>query len=213
MGLILKAAGIAAAFAAGAAFATGTLPFSDGDSHLPDNAQAQIERAVTKAAGNAGYSREKFMPGGKWSDLDHDGCDTRQEILRRDMRDEGVKGCKVLSGILIDRYSGKEYPITNPGDQVDADHIAALEWVWSHGASGWTAARREQYANDPLVVVATTAHINRSKGADGPAGFRPTSKTGRCWYAIQFARIVAKYDLTIGPRDVAALKKDRASCG
>lgn len=48
------------------------------------------------------YEREEFGDG--WVDLDGDGCDTRQEILARDLVGEvlAADGCRVLSGTLED---------------------------------------------------------------------------------------------------------------
>ena len=45
-----------------------------------------------------------------WSDIDHNGCDTRNDILNRDLtakQHKNSRGCVVISGILNDPYTGK----------------------------------------------------------------------------------------------------------
>ena len=69
---------------------------------------------VAAPVSSAGYSRDQF--GQAWSDdvaVDggHNGCDTRNDILRRDLTapqiKAGTQGCVVLSGTLIDPYSAQ----------------------------------------------------------------------------------------------------------
>ena len=65
--------------------------------------------AVRGRAPKTGYSREEFGPA--WADTDHNGCDTRDDILRRDLTAIQVRarthGCVVIAGLLADPYTGK----------------------------------------------------------------------------------------------------------
>jgi hypothetical protein len=59
-------------------------------------------------APKTGYDRALF--GQAWADVDRNGCDTRNDILARDLVDEtfkpGTKNCVVATGILADKYTG-----------------------------------------------------------------------------------------------------------
>ncbi|KFI68243.1 hypothetical protein [Bifidobacterium magnum] len=59
-------------------------------------------------APKTGYARDQFGPA--WSDVDHNGCDTRNDILKRDLTDttfkSGTHDCVVLTGTLADPYTG-----------------------------------------------------------------------------------------------------------
>ena len=68
------------------------------------------ENLVVKGrAPKTGYARREFGPA--WTDVDKNGCDTRNDILQRDLTQvvfkPGTKDCVVLSGVLIDKYSGE----------------------------------------------------------------------------------------------------------
>ena len=62
--------------------------------------------AVKPRASRKGYLREKF--GTTWLDVDHNGCDTRNDILKRDLIVKTFSGkCIITFGILLDKYSNK----------------------------------------------------------------------------------------------------------
>src|ERR687889_2014458 len=77
----------------------------------PEEAAAALARLETipvkGRAPKTGYSRDEFGPA--WADVDRNGCDTRNDILARDLTDETVKAgtrdCVVLSGTLADPYT------------------------------------------------------------------------------------------------------------
>ena len=61
---------------------------------------------VKGRAPKTGYSRKQFGDG--WA-KDSSGCDTRNRILKRDLRDTTEnKKCQILTGILNDPYTGQE---------------------------------------------------------------------------------------------------------
>src|SRR5438132_899860 len=63
---------------------------------------------VKAPAPMTGYSRAMFGPA--WQDVDDNGCDTRDDILRRDLKPvtfQSSGNCVVSKGTLHDRYTGK----------------------------------------------------------------------------------------------------------
>ena len=66
--------------------------------------------AVKGRAPRTGYDRDHFGAG--WVDVDRNGCDTRNDILARDLTGEtfkpGTRDCVVLTGTLADPYSGRD---------------------------------------------------------------------------------------------------------
>jgi hypothetical protein len=86
-----------------------------------------------------GYLRDLFAI---WSDLDHDGCDTRAEVLREESLTSGkagLGGCNGGAGEWFSTYDGQN--LTSPAD-VDVDHVVALKEAWDSGAWSWSAVRR-----------------------------------------------------------------------
>src|SRR5207245_1643198 len=76
----------------------------------PGSAVDALSQVPVKGrAPGTGYTREKFGEG--WVDTAHNGCDTRNDILGRDLTDEtfkpGTRDCIVLTGTLADPYSGR----------------------------------------------------------------------------------------------------------
>lgn len=163
------------------------------------------------------YDRALF--GQAWYDFDRNGCDTRNDILRRDIRDAEIKsdtnGCKVLGGVLDDWYSGTTVSFTSGQDTsrlVQVDHVVPLAWAWRQGANEWDEQTRLRFANDPLNLNATTDQMNQSKSDSGPAKWLPGDDAAQCRYIQRFVQIVADYDLTIGLRDRAAARGVLIEC-
>jgi hypothetical protein len=105
--------------------------------------------AVRPAASMSGYSRAQF--GAAWSDDNsdpdgHNGCDTRNDILRRDLVDlvmkAGTGGCTVASGVLHDPYGGTSISFVRGPDSavIQIDHVVALGDAWTTGAATSVAA-------------------------------------------------------------------------
>ncbi len=96
--------------------------------------------AVLKVKGRApktGYARDQFGPA--WSDVDGNTCDTRNDVLRRDLADITVADdwCIVLTGVLTDPY-GREMISFRRGTKTSAavqvDHVVALADAGRRGA-------------------------------------------------------------------------------
>lgn len=133
----------------------------------------------------------------------HNGCDTRNDILRRDLSNVQIKpgtdGCLVLSGTLTDPYSGAQVPFERGAEsaQVQIDHVFPLSQAWNRGAAGWTLARRVSFANDPLNLIATSATENSTKSDKMPGQWSPGTPGGRCLYVSRFAQVADRYSLAV----------------
>ena len=161
------------------------------------------------------YEREEFGSG--WGDLDGDRCDTRQEILVRDLVDEvlDADGCKVLTGTLHDAYTGHTIEFrrgVRTSDDVQIDHIVPLAYAWHAGAYSWTDDQREAFANDPDELLAVDGPTNNAKGADGPAAWLPPSAAAWCGYASRWTALLNRYQLEAEPADAAKLDEISAGC-
>lgn len=158
----------------------------------------------TAVAQPAPYGRELY---GSWTDADRDGCDTRAEVLMRDMRKEQVRrepSCRVISGTLIDRYTGVTEHVDAAG--VDVDHLIALADAHRSGAWRWSRSQRVAFANDMQNLVATRATVNRLKGDNGPSEWWPPD--GGCWYAERYLTIKTRYRLQVDAIDRSRVERE-----
>jgi Protein of unknown function (DUF1524) len=181
----------------------------------PSEAREELSKLEVAPAGSmAGYSREKFP---HWSDAEEFGwevpdpsCDVRDAALIRDGRDVRVgEGCDVTSGEWLDPYTGRTY--TDPSD-IDIDHVVPLANAWRSGAAPWDEARREQYANDPDVLLSAEDNANQEKGDKGPEAWKPPNGAVWCDYAIRWVGIKASYDLSVNQQEKAALEQMLGTC-
>jgi len=171
--------------------------------------------AVKGRAPKTGYDRDQF--GSAWTDTDRNGCDTRNDVLARDLTAEtfraGTHRCVVLTGRLADPYTGK--PITFAKARASAiqiDHVVALSDAWQTGAFGWPAQRRLAFANDPLNLLAVDGPTNQAKGDGDAATWLPPAKAYRCRYVARQVAVKAKYRLWVTPAERDALTRVLASC-
>ncbi|HMO11640.1 MAG TPA: HNH endonuclease family protein, partial [Actinotalea sp.] len=78
-------------------------------------------------------------------------------VLRRDLADVVLDGCRVLTGVLLDPYGGGTIVFdSDRPEQVQVDHVVALADAWRKGAQQWTAQRRLEFANDPVNLLAVS---------------------------------------------------------
>jgi hypothetical protein len=161
---------------------------------------------VAAPASATGYSRDQFGPA--WADQDANGCDTRNDVLARDLADVvlDTDGCRVLSGTLDDPYTGALISFQRgPGSNlVQIDHVVALADAWQTGAARWPASRRLAFANDPANLLAVQSAANQAKSAADAAGWLPQPGY-RCAYALKQIRVKAAYGLWVTPAERAAL--------
>jgi hypothetical protein len=182
----------------------------------PGSALAVLATLPVKGrAPMTGYTREEF--GQAWLDADRNGCDTRNDVLRRDVTgavlDPRTHGCVVLSGVLHDPYLGQDVPFRRgPGDQVDIDHVVALGNAWATGAGRFDIRTRAALANDPLDLLAVDLHTNRSKGDGDAATWLPPYRPFRCAYVARQIAVKHKYGLWVTAPERAAMVRILGSC-
>jgi hypothetical protein len=172
---------------------------------------------VKGRAPKTGYDREMF--GQAWSDDvsvqgGHNGCDTRNDVLRRDLRQIGLKsgdsGCAVQSGVLLDPYTGSTIHFRRgqtTSSQVQIDHVVALGNAWETGAQQLPAKRRRDFANDPLNLWAVSGKANQQKGAGDAATWLPSNKSIRCRYVARQVAVKASYGLWVTQAERDAIKQ------
>lgn len=173
--------------------------------------------AVKGRAPKTGYARDQF--GTAWKDVDHNGCDTRNDILNRDLISIIYKvssqDCVVMSGVLIDPYSGETISflrgVTTSSD-VQIDHVVALSNAWQTGAFKLTIEKRTALANDPLNLLAVKGRLNSQKGAGDAATWLPPKKSYRCSYVARQVAVKFKYGLWLTAPEKAAILKLLQPC-
>ncbi|MFD9756044.1 HNH endonuclease family protein [[Kitasatospora] papulosa] len=171
-----------------------------------------VQQLPLAAESRAGYQRTSFK---HWVDADKDSCSTRAEVLLDESRIPATveAGCKVVAGEWFSYYDG--VTVTTPGG-LDIDHMVPLAEAWDSGASQWTAAEREAYANDlgsERSLVAVTAKTNRSKADQDPSTWLPPAADARCTYAADWVATKLRWNLTADQSEVKALTNIAESCG
>jgi hypothetical protein len=190
-----------------------SIPTQSASANEPTALAVLNQLEVKGRAPKTGYSRAAFT---HWSDLNRDGCDSRNEILKRDLTQiifkTGTRDCKVISGQLLDPLSGKTLIFSSSKSTVDIDHLVSLSNAWQTGAAYFDKKTRESLANDPLNLLAVDAKLNRQKGDADAATWLPPLKSFRCEYvAIQVA-VKAKYLLWVTSAEREAIIKVLDNC-
>ena len=184
----------------------------------PGMATAVLETLAVKGrAPKTGYTRAQFGPA--WADVDRNGCDTRNDILKRDLTSityrAKTRNCVVESGTLIDRYSGETINFVKgniSSMEVQIDHVVALSNAWQTGAFKLTADQRKALSNDPLNLFAVKGRLNSQKGDGDAATWLPPLKSFRCSYVAQQIAVKAKYSLWVTAPEKAAMVSILAKC-
>lgn len=167
-----------------------------------------------RAAFGDAWDDDTTAPGG------HNGCDTRNDILTRDLVDTTVVSTKrcphaVATGTLRDPYTNGTLAFTR-GDQVGAsvqiDHIVPLAFAWDMGARDWPDGLRRRFANDPANLLAVAGNANQDKGDLPPGEWMPPNRAFWCQYAIQFAAVVRGYRLAVDESSAREMRNAAASC-
>lgn len=158
------------------------------------------------------YDRAQF--GVTWKDVDRNGCDTRSDILRRDLVERVMSSrCTVMSGVLYpDPYTNRPLTYVRGKSVVDIDHVVALGNAWATGAQQLDFVVREQFANDPLNLLAVSASANRQKGDGDAATWLPSNMGYRCQYVARQVAVKRKYDLWVTKAEKDAIRRILASC-
>lgn len=192
--------------------------FSDvGNSVVPDGSLSDLDNLVVNdnPTPPEKYNRvEQFGPA--WKDVDHNGCDTRNDILVRDLSTSLVTGrnsCVVIAGKLADPYSGKWIDFRKEdASKVQIDHVVALEDAWQSGAYNLSKETREALANDPDNLLAVNGHDNMAKGSKSADQWMPPNSAYACTYASKQVQIKTRYALTVTSSEKQALADALATC-
>jgi len=167
-----------------------------------DAATALAALPVKGRAPKTGYAREQFGPA--WADVDRNGCDQRNDVLKRDLEGEtfkpGTHDCIVLTGTFADPYTGKSIAFTRgqgTSEKVQIDHVVALSNAWQTGAQQLDAATRKNLGNDPLNLLASDGPTNQAKGDADAATWLPPNRSFRCTYVARQVAVKAKYKLWV----------------
>lgn len=172
-------------------------------------------RQTLTASSAPPYERAAF--GSAWADVDRNGCDTRNDMLNRDLTDRthrDTRGCVVLTGVLErDLYASKriEFSKAYP-TKVQIDHVVSLSDAWTSGAWAWTADRRKTFANDPFNLVAVDGSTNQSKSDQGPDTWSPADKASACRYVTRYVLVKAKYGLPLTAAQAEAISVTFTAC-
>ncbi|MDV3265099.1 HNH endonuclease family protein [Mycobacterium avium] len=169
------------------------------------------------------YLRSAF--GDAWDDdndapMGHNGCDTRDDILNRDLVDKtyvSVKRCPdaVATGTLHDPYTNKTIAFQRGpkvGESVQIDHIVPLAYAWDMGAYAWPGPERLRFANDPANLLAVDGQANQDKGDAAPAQWMPPNAAFHCQYAMQFIAVLRGYALPVDQASTGVLRQAAATC-
>jgi hypothetical protein len=149
------------------------------------------------------YDRDEF--GQKWADVDRNGCDQRNDVLRRDMVNlhtkPGTNGCVLQSGVLVANrwsYGGHMIKYKRGNGKIEIDHVVSLADAWRMGAHDWDADKRERFANDFMNLQAVDAATNRAKGDKSAAEWLPEAEpTDICWFIARQVTIKSRYHLAV----------------
>lgn len=201
------------------------LPEPDPPADVAATVPAQPPTALATAAllpvkGRApktGYDRDLY--GQAWKDVDQNGCDTRNDVLRRDLVDQvlkpGSNGCTVASGTLLDPYSGAVIAFVRgqgTSTAVQIDHVVALSDSWQKGAQQWDSSTREAFANDPLNLLAVDGALNLQKGDGDTATWLPPAKAFRCAYVARQVGVKHAYGLWVTQAEQDAMVRVLSTC-
>lgn len=169
------------------------------------------------------YRRDAF--GDSWTDDTtapggRNGCDTRNDILDRDLIDKtyvSIKRCPnaVGTGTLLDPYTSEVVPFTRGnrvGAAVQIDHLVPLALAWDLGARNWTEEKRIRFANDPANLLAVDGPTNQDKGDAEPAVWMPPNAGFHCQYAMQFIAVLRGYGLPVDAPSAAVLRDAAQTC-
>ena len=189
------------------------LPATNAQADTTDALTALNKLEVKGRAPKTGYTRSQFP---HWSDPDRNGCDARNDTLKRDLTNitfkAGTRDCKVIAGQLLDPFSGKVITFSTTKVVIDIDHVVALSNAWQTGAAYFDKNTRLLIANDPINLLAVDAKLNRQKGDGDAATWLPPNKSFRCEYVARQVAVKSKYKLWVTEPEKVAITNILSSC-
>jgi Protein of unknown function (DUF1524) len=191
-----------------------TVPSNSSSSAKASGAAADaLSRLPIKGrAPKTDYARTQFGDG--WATTS--GCDTRNVILHRDLSGTAVtEMCKVLSGTLLDPYTGKTIQFkrgSGTSADIQIDHVVALGDAWQKGAQQLSLDERKRLANDPLELLAVDGPANQQKSDGDAATWLPPNKSFRCQYVARQIAVKVKYGMWVTQAEHDAMAKVLGTC-
>jgi hypothetical protein len=181
----------------------------------PADRAAQLQRLPIRTVGAPGYERDSFGPA--WADVDRNGCDTRNDVLNRDLENKqwraGTRRCVVIVGDLTDPYTGAAlHFVKADAGAVQIDHVVALADAWRSGAASWSDARRRDFANDPSNLLAVDGRVNQAKGDADASEWLPPLVEARCDYVGRRIAVKSEYGLSVTGAERDAMAAVLARC-
>ena len=151
-----------------------------------------------------------------WIDADNDCQNTRAEVLITESTGPVTftqgNQCTVATGQWLGPWGGQTFTAAS---DVDVDHHVPLKNAHISGGAGWSASRKQAYANDLALAPALQAMedgLNQSKGAKGPEEWKPSLAGTWCQYARDWIDVKTKWVLTVTRDEQTALGTMLASC-
>lgn len=169
-----------------------------------------------------GRDFDRFRFGEAWSDdvnvqFGHNGCNTRDDILRRDLVDLQVRPgtCFAQRGILHDPYTGATIDFVRGPDTssaVQIDHVVSLSDAWYAGARAWDDQRRRDFANDPRNLLAVAGQVNFDKAFRDVASWLPPNAAFRCAFVARVVEVKSAYQLGVSSNEKDAMRRVLRDC-
>lgn len=165
---------------------------------------------------------QRFQFGEAWSDdvnveYGHNGCNTRDDILRRDLKSLVVRPftCFAQSGTLADPYTGATIDFVRgpqTSNSIEIDHVVALADAWYKGARAWDPQRRLDFANDPRNLLAVSPQANSDKAFKDASGWLPPNVAFRCDFVARQVEVKAAYGLWLSAKEKRAMSDVLSRC-
>jgi hypothetical protein len=169
---------------------------------------------------NSDFARYRF--GEAWSDdvnveFGHNGCNTRDDVLRRDLTNLVVRPgtCFAESGTLHDPYGNETIAfVRNPdtSNAVQIDHVVSLSDAWYKGARNWDDQRRRDFANDPRNLLAVGGAFNFDKAYRDAASWLPPNAAFRCEFVARQVTVKTAYGLWVSAKEKQAMQDVLDGC-
>jgi hypothetical protein len=171
-------------------------------------ARTYLASLTVATESRTGYDRDLFPT---WITISGT-CNTREYVLKRD--GSGVttdSACVATGGSWYSVYDGATWTAAS---DLDIDHLVPLAEAWDSGASAWTTAQRQAFANDVTrpQLIAVTDNVNQSKGDQDPATWMPSRTAYACTYVRAWVQVKYYYNLKIDSAEKTKLTSVLSGC-
>ncbi|MCX4739455.1 HNH endonuclease family protein [Streptomyces antibioticus] len=171
-------------------------------------ARSYLSQLTVATENRTGYNRDLFT---HWITISGT-CNTRETVLKRDGSNVVTNSaCTATSGSWYSPYDGATWTAAS---DLDIDHVVPLAEAWDSGASGWTSAKRQNFANDLTrpQLIAVTDNVNQAKGDQDPAQWMPSVTSYRCTYVRAWVQVKYYYGLSVDSAEKSALTSYLSGC-